>query len=70
MDEKTGEVRPYSASSVERTLRNANLHSGQLLRPTPIAQLQNWHPNHVCQIDPSLCVLYYQKKLAKAIGCA
>lgn len=41
MDEKTGEVRPYSASSVERTLRNANLHSDQLLRPAPIAQLQN-----------------------------
>ena len=35
VDEKTGEVRPYSASSVERALRNANLHPDQLLRPAP-----------------------------------
>ncbi|EDK06861.1 hypothetical protein [Haemophilus influenzae] len=65
VDEKTGEVRPYSASSVERALRNANLHPDQLLRPAPVVQLQSRHPNHVWQIDPSLCVLYYLKETGK-----
>ncbi|AKA47085.1 TPA: DDE-type integrase/transposase/recombinase [Haemophilus influenzae] len=68
VDEKTGEVRPYSASSVERALRNANLHPDQLLRPAPVVQLQSRHPNHVWQIDPSLCVLYYLKETGKGNG--
>ena len=68
VDEKTGEIRPYSASSVERALRNANLHPDQLLRPAPVVQLQSRHPNHVWQIDPSLCVLYYLKETGKGNG--
>lgn len=68
VDEKTGEVRPYSATSVERALRNANMHPDQLLRPTPVVQLQSKHPNHVWQIDPSLCVLYYLKETGKGNG--
>lgn len=68
VDEKSGEVRPYSASSVERALRNANLHPDQLLRPAPVVQLQSLHPNHVWQIDPSLCVLYYLKERGKGNG--
>ena len=65
VDEKTGEVRPYSAGSVERALRNTNLHPDQLLRPAPVVQLQSRHPNHVWQIDPSLYVLYYLKETGK-----
>lgn len=68
VDEKTGEVRPYSATSVERALRNANMHPDQLLRPTPVVQMQSRHPNHVWQIDPSLCVLYYLKETGKGNG--
>ncbi|NBI42022.1 DDE-type integrase/transposase/recombinase [[Haemophilus] felis] len=68
VDKKTGEVRPYSVSSVERALRNANLHPDQLLRPAPVVQLQSRHPNHVWQIDPSLCVLYYLKETGKGNG--
>ncbi len=68
VDEKTGEVRLYSATSVERALRNANLHPDQLLRPTPSVQMQSRHPNHVWQIDPSLCVLYYLKEQSKGNG--
>ncbi len=67
-DENTGEVRPYSASSVERALRNAGLHPDQMLRPAPVVQLQSRHPNHVWQIDPSLCVLYYLKETGKGNG--
>ncbi|QIM66360.1 integrase [Mannheimia granulomatis] len=68
VDEKTGEVRPYSATSIERALRNANLHPDQMLRPAPVVQLQSRHPNHVWQIDPSLCVLYYLKETGKGNG--
>lgn len=68
VDEKTGEVRPYSATSIERALRNANLHPDQMLRPAPVVQLQSRHPNHVWQIDPSLCVLYYLKEIGKGKG--
>ena len=67
-DENTGEIRPYSTSSVERALRNANLHPDQLFRPAPVVQLQSRHPNHVWQIDPSLCVLYYLKETGKGNG--
>ncbi|WP_047977780.1 DDE-type integrase/transposase/recombinase [Muribacter muris] len=68
LDMNTGEIRPYSASSVERALRNANLHPDQLLRPKPVVQLQSRHPNHVWQIDPSLCVLYYLKEKKQGNG--
>ncbi|WP_112082756.1 DDE-type integrase/transposase/recombinase [Haemophilus influenzae] len=68
VDKKTGEVRPYSVSSIDRALRNANLHPDQLLRPAPVVQLQSRHPNHVWQIDPSLCVLYYLKETGKGNG--
>lgn len=61
-DMNTGEVRPYSKNAVERALRNADLHPDQLRRPKPVVQLQSLHPNHVWQIDPSLCVLYYLKE--------
>ena len=68
IDYKTGEVRPYSATAVERALRNANLHPDQLLRPAPVVQMQSKYPNHVWQIDPSLCVLYYLKETGKGNG--
>lgn len=68
VDKKTGEVRPYSVSSIDRALHNANLHPDQLLRPAPVVQMQSRHPNHVWQIDPSLCVLYYLKETGKGNG--
>lgn len=61
-DMNTGEIRPYSASSVERALKAENLHPEQLRRPKPVVQMQSLYPNHVWQIDPSLCVLYYLKE--------
>lgn len=59
VDETTGEVVPMSVSAVSRALSNNGLHPDQLARPTPKTQLASKHPNHVWQIDPSLCVLYY-----------
>ena len=51
--------RPLSVSTVSRALRGYGLHPDQLLRPAPHSELRSLHPNHVWQIDASLCVLYY-----------
>lgn len=58
-DPTTGEVTPLSDSAVSRALRHYGLHPDQLNRPEPAVELRSLHPNHVWQIDASLCVLYY-----------
>lgn len=58
-DESTGEFMPLSLSAISRALYQYKLHPEQLKRPTPKMPLASLHPNHVWQIDPSLCVLYY-----------
>lgn len=59
IDVGSGEVRLLSASSCGKALRHHRLHPDQLTAPTPKVELASEHPNHVWQIDPSLCVLYY-----------
>lgn len=59
VDEETGEFQPMSEAAIGRAMRNFGLHPDQLARPTPKQYLKSKHPNHVWQIDPSLCVLYY-----------
>ena len=66
MDEKTGELLRLSTSTVARALRQYKLHPDQLIAPAPVTELCSLHPNHVWQIDPSLCVLYYLKSEADA----
>jgi hypothetical protein len=61
LDPASGEVRPLSASAIARGLRTHGMHPDQLLRPAPAVEMQSLHPNHVWQIDASLCVLYYLK---------
>ncbi|MET0264963.1 MAG: integrase [Duganella sp.] len=61
---ETGEVMPLSPSTVQRALRMYGLHPDQLLAPAPVTELASQHPNHVWQIDASLCVLYYLKPAA------
>lgn len=59
IDPATGECVPLSASAITRALKGYGLHPDQLLRAAPHTELQSLHPNHVWQIDASLCVLYY-----------
>jgi hypothetical protein len=59
VDEETGEIVHLSASAVARALRSYNLHPEQLRRPSPHINLRSKHPNHVWQIDASVCTLYY-----------
>jgi hypothetical protein len=54
-----GVLRPLGDSAISRALRVFGLHPEQLLRPAPSVELRSLHPNHVWQIDASLCVLYY-----------
>ena len=59
VDPVTGEIAPLSDTAIARALRHYNLHPDQLNRPTPAVELKSLHPNHVWQVDASLCVLYY-----------
>ena len=59
VDPDTGECKPLTDSAISRALRGYVLHPDQLLRPAPAKELQSLYPNHVWQIDASLCVLYY-----------
>lgn len=64
LDMETGEVRLLSESTIHRALRMYGLHPDQLLAPAPVTELASRHPNHVWQIDASLCVLYYLRPSA------
>ena len=59
LDAATGELLPLSAGAVASALRAYRLHPDQINRPAPSVELRSLHPNHVWQIDASLCVLYY-----------
>lgn len=59
VDKNTGEVKPLSTSAIRRALTAYKLHPNQLMAPAPTVGLVSRHPNHVWQIDASLCVLYY-----------
>lgn len=60
----TGEIIPLSDSAIHRALRNYKLHPEQLMTPSAHIEMKSLHPNHVWQIDASLCVLYYLKPTA------
>ncbi|ENQ7660414.1 DDE-type integrase/transposase/recombinase, partial [Pseudomonas aeruginosa] len=68
VDEDTGEIRPLSISAISRALYSFGVHPQQLLQPAPVTELGSCHPNHVWQIDASLCVLYYLKPGADEHG--
>lgn len=59
LDESTGELVPLSASAIARAMRAYRLHPDILQAPSPAQRMKTLHPNHLWQIDPSLCVLYY-----------
>lgn len=58
VDEKTGEIIPLADATIQRALRGYGLHPEQVLAPDPVTTLISKHPNHVWQLDASLCVLY------------
>lgn len=48
-----------SPSQVTRLLEAQGMHPRQLAAPEPSVRLRSLHPNHVWQMDSSVCVLYY-----------
>ncbi|EKZ9425953.1 DDE-type integrase/transposase/recombinase [Salmonella enterica] len=66
-DEETGEFFPLSTDAISRALRSYRLHYDQLQNPTPSLELASKHPNHVWEIDASICVLYYLKNPGKKV---
>lgn len=58
IDHETGEVNLLHESSINRALKGYGLHPDQLNKPAPAVPQKSRHPNHVWQIDASLCVLY------------
>jgi hypothetical protein len=56
----SGQLRTkLSPSQVARLLEANNMHPKQLSRPEPSIRMRSLHPNHVWQLDSSVCVLYY-----------
>lgn len=68
VDKETGECIPLSESTIIRALREYKLHPDQLLQPAPVTRMKSLHPNHVWEIDPSLCVLYYLPRQGEDTG--
>lgn len=52
----------YNASSILRIAKMHGFHPEQLSRPTPHQNLKSLHPNHVWQVDASICILFYLPK--------
>ncbi len=48
-----------SNGHLARLLRQRRMNAAALKKATPHTQMQSLHPNHVHQVDPSYCVLYY-----------
>lgn len=56
-----------SATTLLRIMRREGCHPDQLSQPTPHVSLRSLHPNHVWQLDASVCVLYYLRNGRAAI---
>lgn len=59
LDKDSGELVPVSDTTIRRAIRNHGLDLKTLRRPAPHRGAKSLHPNHVWQIDASVCVLYY-----------
>ena len=59
--EASGHTVPVSVGQVARYLRHERLDARSQARAEHFTELRSLHPNHVHQIDPSLCVLYWMK---------
>jgi transposase InsO family protein len=59
VDQSTGEITALSAQTIGRALKARALHPKQLAAPTPHVQMRYKGPNHVWQVDASVCVIFY-----------
>lgn len=59
VDAETGEVVEVSPATLARAMRAYNCHPDQLHAAAPAKEMRSRHPNHVWQIDASVCVVFY-----------
>lgn len=59
LDKESGEMVPVADATVQRAIRHYGLDLKTLRRPAPHRGAKSLHPNHVWQIDASVCVLFY-----------
>lgn len=59
LDKESGELVAVSDTTIQRAIRSYGLDMKTLRRPAPHRGARSLHPNHVWQIDASVCVLYY-----------
>ncbi|WP_336165527.1 transposase [Acinetobacter ursingii] len=58
----SGKAPKVSASTMSRVMKQNFCHPNQLTAPTAHQQQRSEHPNHVWQIDASVCVVFYLNK--------
>lgn len=59
VDSITGEVVKPSATTLRRAMRHYRCHPDQLAAAHPAVPLVTRYPNHMWQVDSSVCVLFY-----------
>lgn len=57
-----GKAPKVSASTIARVMKNNHCHPKQLATPSAHNQQKSLHPNHVWQVDASVCVIFYLPK--------
>lgn len=63
VDPVTGETSlDVSAATLSRAMRKYRCHPTMLAKGKPGSHMKSEHPNHVWQIDASICVLFYMPK--------
>lgn len=60
----SGKAPKVSAATISRVMKQNFCHPTQLTQPTAHQQQRSLHPNHVWQIDASVCVVFYLNKKA------
>ncbi|WP_048764818.1 DDE-type integrase/transposase/recombinase [Acinetobacter sp. 243_ASPC] len=57
-----GKAPDVSAATIARVMKQQMCHPKQLAQPSAHTQQKSLHPNHVWQVDASVCVLFYLPK--------
>ncbi len=56
-----------STTTLSRAMRQYKCHPDMLAQGKPHVHMRSLHPNHVWQVDPSICVLFYLPKGGLAV---
>jgi len=62
IDYQTGEITMPSTTTLSRAMRLYGAHPTQVDTGPPAQSLRSLHPNHVWEMDASVCVLFYLPK--------